>query len=176
MATEFHKFTGKAKWAKIYEPEEFRGSTNWKIDLYLDKKGLEARKKAGIQSKVYEDEEGSYVNFKRPKTKLIKGVLNEFSGPRIIDADGNDLVTYRKSEDGSSWERIGNPILIGNGSTVEVEVATYDTQMGKGQRLETIRIIDLIEYKSEGGSGFGNSIVKSAPTPGAAGVKTPWDE
>lgn len=170
MATEFHKFTGKAKWAKIYEPEEFRGSTNWKIDIYLDKKQLDVRKKAGIQSKVYEDEEGTYVTFKRPKTKLIKNVLNEFSGPKVIDAEGNTLVSYRKNTDGTNWERVGEPVLIGNGSTVEVEVAVYDTSMGKGQRLETVKVIDLIEYKSEGG----NSIVRSGPAP--EGVKTPWDD
>jgi hypothetical protein len=163
MATEFYKFEGKAKWAKIYEPEEFRGSVNWKIDQ------IARRKKAGLQSKVYEDEDGTYVCFKRPKTKLIKNVLNEFSGPKILDVDGNTLVSYHKSQDGSKWERVGNPVLIGNGSTVEVEVAVYDTQMGKGQRLESIRIIDLIEYKSDGG----NTIVVSGPS---EGIKTPWDE
>ena len=172
MATEIHKFTGKAKWAKVYDAEEFRGSTNWKIDVYLDKKGLDARSKAGIQSKVYEDEDGKYVSFKRPKTKLIKGVLNEFSGPKILDKDGNELVSYRKAADGLNWERVGNPVLIGNGSEVEVTIAVYDTQMGKGQRLESVRVIDLIEYKSDGG-GF-DTIVKSAPTTGTS--KTPWDE
>lgn len=172
MATDFVKFTGKANWAKIYEPEEFRGSTNWKIDLYLDKKQLEARKKAGIQSKVYEDENGSYVTFKRPHTKAIKGVMNEFSGPKVIGADGETLVSYHKNEAGNAWVREGTPVLIGNGSTVEVEVAVYDTQMGKGQRLESIRIIDLIEYKSDGGR---RTIVKGAEAP-ATGSKTPWDE
>lgn len=172
MATEFYKFTGKAKWAKIYEPEEFRGSTNWKIDVYLDKKQLDARKKAGIQSKVYEDEDGTYVTFKRPKTKLIKGVLNEFSGPKVFDKDGETLVSYHKNADGTNWERMGNPVLIGNGSTVEVEVAVYDTSMGKGQRLESIKVIDLIEYKSDGG---GNTIIKSGDAP-TTGVKTPWDD
>lgn len=170
MATNFYKFTGKAKWAKVYEPEEFRGAVNWKIDLYLDDKGLRERAAAGIQSKVYEDEEGSYVTFKRPKTKVIKGVLNEFSGPKIIDADGKVLVSYKKNDEGNAWERVGTPVLIGNGSTVEVEVAVYDTQMGKGQRLETVKIIDLIEYKPDTGS---NTIIKSdAPS---SPSKTPWD-
>ena len=170
MATEFYKFTGKCKWAKVYEPEEFRGATNWKIDLYQDKKNLDLRKKAGIQSKIYEDEEGQYVNFRRPKTKLIKGSLNEFHGPEILDKDGNKIVSYTKSEDGKSWVRVGTPVLIGNGSEVEVTVAVYDAgAMGKGQRLESVKIIDLIEYKSENNS---NSIIVSeAPK----SVKTPWD-
>jgi hypothetical protein len=169
MPTTYHKFTGKAKWAKIYDPEEFRGSTNWKIDVYLDKKELKARADAGIQSKVYEDEEGSYVNFKRPLTKVIKGVLNEFHPPKIYDKDGTVLVDYKKSKDGSAWERVGIPVLIGNGSTVEVDVAVYDTQMGKGQRLESIKIIDLIVYEGSGESS--NTIVRSTEV---QPTKTPW--
>lgn len=171
MATETFKFTGKAKWAKIYEPEEFRGAINWKIDLYQDAKNLKLRKEAGIQSKVYEDEEGKFVNFRRAKTKLIKGKLNEFHPPFVYDKDYNVLVSYVKNEDGTDWVRVGTPVLIGNGSEVEITVSVYDAgAMGKGQRLDSIRIIDLIEYKSEGSGG--NSIVRGE-TP--AGVKTPWD-
>lgn len=172
MPTTYHKFTGKANWAKVYEPEEFRGSVNWKIDVYLDDKQLKERTKIGLQSKVYDDENGKYVSFKRPKTKLIKGVLNEFHGPKIFNADGSSIVTYEKNEDGTDWVRVGTPVLIGNGSEVEVEIAVYDTQMGKGQRLESVRIIDLIEYKSDGSNS--NSIVRSE-TPAATGTtKTPW--
>lgn len=167
MPTTYHKFTGKAKWAKVYDPEEFRGSVNWKIDVYLDKEQLKKRLDAGIQSKVYEDEDGTYVTFKRPKTKLIKNKLNEFSGPKITDNDGV-VVEYKKSADGSTWDRVGTPVLIGNGSEVEVDVAVYDTAMGKGQRLESVKILDLITYNPENS----NSIVRGEETPA---VKTPWD-
>jgi hypothetical protein len=37
--------------------------------------------------------------------------------------------------------------LIGNGSKVKVSVAVYDTVKGKGQRLESIQVLDLIEYE-----------------------------
>lgn len=171
MATETYKFTGKSKWAKVYDPEEFRGASNWKINVYLDDAEIAKRKKAGIQSKTYSDEDGTYVTFKRPQTKLIKGVLNEFAPPKIFDAEGNCLVDYKKSADGTSFERVGKPVLIGNGSVVEATVTVYDTQMGKGQRLESIKIIDLIEY--EGGSGFDNSIVKTPATTGTPSI-TPW--
>lgn len=172
MATKYYKFTGKANWAKVYEPEEFRGAVNWKIDLYQDKKNLEQRKAAGIQSKIYEDENGQYVTFKRPKIKTIKGVVNEFHGPTIYSADGEPLVTYEKSEDGKEWVRVGTPVLIGNGSEVEVTVAVYDAgAMGKGQRLESVKIIDLVEYTPEGGGS--NSIVRGE-TPATGTSKTPW--
>lgn len=172
MASEIHKFTGKAAWAKVYDPEEFRGSVNWKINLYLDKDELAKRKKAGIQSKVYDDENGTYVTFKRPQTKLIKDSLNEFSPPKILNAEGETIVHYEKSEDGTQWVRVGKPVLIGNGSTVEVAVNVYDTKMGKGQRLESVRIIDLVEYESNDGPS--GAIVRAA-SPAAVGSKTPWE-
>lgn len=173
MASETIKFTGKAKWAKIYEPEEFRGATNWKINVYLDKDNLEKRKKAGIQSKVYDDEDGTYVTFKRPQTKLIKKVLNEFSPPKVYDENGNCIVDYKKSADGTKFERVGEPVLIGNGSEVEVSVIVYDTPMGKGQRLESIKILDLIEY--EGGGDFSGSIVRAdGSDPSKTASITPW--
>ena len=171
MATETYKFTGKSKWAKVYDPEEFRGASNWKINVYLDDAEIAKRKKAGIQSKTYSDEDGTYVTFKRPQTKLIKGVLNEFAPPKIYDAEGNCVVDYKKSADGTNFERVGKPVLIGNGSVVEATVTVYDTQMGKGQRLESIKIIDLIEY--EGGSGFSDSIVKTGTSPTTPSI-TPW--
>lgn len=169
--TERHKFTGKASWAKVYDADEFRGSKNWKINLYLDEDELAKRKAAGIQSKVYEDEEGKYVVFKRPETKVIKGTLRQFCGPDILDADGKTLVTYKKNSDGSAFERVGNPVLIGNGSTVEVEVSVYPTSMGNGQRLESIKIIDLIVYESDGTGDWDDSItVGGKPEE----IKKPW--
>jgi hypothetical protein len=172
--TEFYKFTGKASWAKVYEPEEFRGSTNWKINIYLDDAELEKRKKAGIQSKVYEDEEGTYVTFKRPQTKLIKGQQQIFAGPKIVDKDGKAIVEYKKNDAGNGFDRIGDPVLIGNGSVVEVTVAVYPTPMGNGQRLESVRIVDLIEYSPDGGnSDYADRIVVGAEAP-KDGVKAPW--
>ena len=170
--TERYKFTGKAAWAKVYEADEFRGSKNWKINVYLDDKELDKRKKAGIQSKVYEDEEGKYVVFKRPETKLIKGSVRVFCGPEITDKDGKTLVTYKKNSEGTAFERVGDPVLIGNGSTVEVEVSVYPTSMGNGQRLESVRIVDLIEYKSEGGTEWEDSITVGSSSPEE--IKKPW--
>lgn len=172
--TELYKFTGKAKWAKIYEPEEFRGSTNWKINIYLDDAEMAKRKKAGIQSKTYEDEDGTYVTFKRPQTKLIKGQQQIFSGPKVIDKDGKTLVEYKKNAAGNGFERVGEPVLIGNGSIVEASVSVYPTSMGNGQRLESVRIIDLIEYNPDNGGDFGDRIIVGGEKSADDGVKAPW--
>jgi hypothetical protein len=173
--TQTYKFTGKASWAKVYEADEFRGSRNFKIDVYLDETELKKRKDAGIQSKTYENEEGVYVQFKRPEVKLISGTKQIFAPPKILDKDGNVLVEYKKNDTNTGFDRIGEPVLIGNGSVVEVVVSVYDTSMGKGQRLESVRIIDLIEYSGDGNSDFGDRIVVGgSEEPKAEGVKAPW--
>jgi hypothetical protein len=179
MASKVWKFEGDAMWAKVYEPETFRNSTNWKIDLVVDKETLAEFKKSGIQKKVKEKEEGTVVSFTRPQTKEIKGVNNLFAPPKIYDKDGNILVDYKVNEAKDGFDRVGDPVLIGNGSRVELSVLVYDWGTkgagGIGQRLESIRIIDLIEYKSEGGGGSSIVIGDDKPTvAGEEGIKAPW--
>jgi hypothetical protein len=179
LASKVWKFEGDAMWAKVYEPETFRNATNWKIDLVVDKETLAEFKKSGIQKKVKEKEEGTVVSFTRPQTKEIKGVNNLFAPPKIYAADGTLLVDYKVNEAKDGFDRIGDPILIGNGSRIEVSVLVYDWGTkgagGIGQRLESIRIIDLIEYKSEGGSGGGSIAIAGGETKASEdGIKAPW--
>lgn len=169
--TETYKFTGKALWAKVYEADEFRGSSNWKIDLEVDAENLEKYKKAGIQGKVKSNENGPVLSFKRPTTKLIKGTQQIFSGPRIIDKDGKVIVEYKKNDAGTGFDRVGDPVLIGNGSVVECTVTVYPTDMGPGQRLESVKVLDLIEYAPTP-SEREDRIVVGAPN--LSDVKAPW--
>ena len=179
MASKIIKIRGKAMWAKVYEPETFRNATNWKIDLVVDKDNLKIFKDSGIQKKVKEKEEGTTVSFTRPQTKEIKGINNLFAPPKIYDKDGNILVDYKVNEAKDGFDRVGDPVLIGNGSDVELAVTVYDWGTkgagGVGQRLESIKIIDLIEYKSEGG-GTGSIALEGGAKPTAAdeGIKAPW--
>lgn len=170
--TEYYKFTGKSEWAKVYEADEFRGSRNFKINVYLDDDSVKLYKKSGIQSKLKENAEGTFASFKRPETKLIKGIQKLFSPPTIYDKDGNELVSYKKNADNTGFDRVGDRVLIGNGSTVEVTVSVYPTDMGPGQRLESIRIIDLIEYTDSGGPDRDDTITVGATN--QAPVKAPW--
>lgn len=170
--TETYKFIGKAFWAKVYEADEFRGTTNWKIDLEVDDENLKLYKESGIQGKVKSNDSGPVVSFKRPTTKLIKGVQQIFAGPKIMDKDGKVIVEYKKNDAGTGFDRVGDPVLIGNGSLVEVTVSVYPTSMGPGQRLESVRIIDLIEYTPTNDGNFNDRIVVGG-TPND-GVKAPW--
>lgn len=179
MASKTVKFRGKAMWAKVYEPETFRNSTNWKIDLVVDKENLDLFKQHKIQKKVKEVDGESVLAFTRPQTKEIKGVNNLFAPPKIYAADGSILVDYKVNEAKDGFDRVGDPILIGNGSEVELAVVVYDwgtkANGGVGQRLESIKIIDLIEYKSEGGSGGGSIAIEGKEAvAGEDGIKAPW--
>jgi hypothetical protein len=159
--TEVLRMTGKAYWCKVYEPDTAFGASNYKLDFVPDEESMAKFKASGIQKAVKEDEKGKYFQLVRPDFKLIKGAVINFTGPVIEDKEGKVIVDYINKDTGrrvysydakdkNSIVRRGTPILIGNGSTVEVKVAVYDTFKGKGHRLETVRVLDLIEYKRDG--------------------------
>lgn len=170
--TVYAKFTGPVKWAKVFEPDTAFGTTKWSIDQYLDAGELTKRKELGIQSKIKSDELGEYATYKRDTTKVFGGKVVEFHPPIIYNKDGSKAVWYELSEDGTSYVRKGDPILIGNGSVCEITVAVYETMKGKGQRLESVRIIDLIEYVREDRGDYVPGFIEKDSKPA---VKTPWD-
>lgn len=127
MATKYVKFVGPAKWAKVYKPDDKYNV--YSINLYLDAKTKESYIKSGIQGKIKEDEDGEFVSFRRPASKIIKGDLVNLGPPKVL------------SKDKSEFDEI-----IGNGSIVECDVSVYDTIKGKGHTLNAVRVIDHKEY------------------------------
>ena len=156
--TQYIAITGKIAWAKLYTPDEFRGSSKWMANLYpLNETEWKKFHEAGIQKKVKEDTEGKFFPVTRNTSKMIKGKLVHFAPPIIYDKDGKALVHYidqagktiRSYDDGSPRpQRVGDTILIGNGSLVEARLSVYPTAMGPGNRLESIKILDLIHYEA----------------------------
>lgn len=153
MASKNHKFRGYSGYAMLYKPDEFMEKEFWKISFYPETEAvLDKMKAKGVRLKVYEDDgeksgvAGKYVVIKRPVEKEFKTGLVEFNPPAVYDKDGKALVTYDKE----SGDRKGEPVLIGNGSLVEVTCSIYDAKpYGKGTRLESVKILDLIEYNPE---------------------------
>lgn len=155
--TKYYTFEGKVQWAKVYTPDEFRGAVRWGLDLYMDKDDEWKKfKESGIQKKVKENENGKGFNLTRSTTKVMKGKMVYFTPPQILDKDGKVLVRYvdEVGKDVRSYEdpnkvirRVGDPVMIGNGSLIQVNVSVYPTAMGPGNRLEAIKIIDLIHYE-----------------------------
>lgn len=153
MASNIIKFRGYCSYAMCYKPDEFMEKEFWKISFYPETEQVMDKIKAkGIRLKVYEDSgeksgvAGKYIVIKRPTSKEFKDGLVEFNPPAIYGKDGEALVTYDKE----TGARKGDPILIGNGSLVEVAVSVYDAPpYGKGTRWESVKILDLIEYNPE---------------------------
>lgn len=156
--TQYVTFTGKAYWAKLYKPDEFRGAVRWTLNLVMDDPA-EWKKfnDLGIQKKVNKNEEGEYFAVARPTTKMIAGKIVHFTPPLIYDKNGDILVGYYNDQGNllRSYDdpdrkvtKKGDNVLIGNGSKVEVTLCVYQTAMGVGNRLESVKILDLIEYKA----------------------------
>lgn len=123
MPSQYVKFTGKCEWAQLQKPDP--KYDNYKITVYLDGANLDKFKKTGLQLEPKTTEQGVCVTFRRPSKKLIKSELVEFGPPKLSGDEGK---------------------LVGNGSTVEVDVVVYDTIKGKGHRLEAVKVLNLVEY------------------------------
>lgn len=147
------KFRGRSAYAMVYKPDDFKGDRFWKISLYPDAETLQDMKDAGIQSRVKDDDgsksgvAGKYMTFRLDTEKEFAGSgLTKFHPPIIKDKKGDNIVSYIDNGDGT-FDRRGEPVLIGNGSDVEITLEVYPTKrFGNGSRLREVRIIDLIEY------------------------------
>lgn len=137
MSTQTYYFTGKCKWAHLAQPDEFRGQRKYKINIYLDKKGLRELNESGARLEVQEDAEGKYVRFSRPESKTIKEETVVLGAPWVCHGPEGEEVDFEKPE------------TIGNGSIVNCKVSVYDTQMGKGHTLEAVKVLELVEYTGE---------------------------
>ncbi len=143
--TEWHYFQGKAKWARLVSPDQKYAC--WSVVLYMDansdsyNKLLELKKADngvdGILNVIKKDEDGYFTTFKRPTQKLIKGKVQAFAPPIVMEADGTTPLLNA---------------LVGNGSdvTVKVEVYQYNKPTGgKGRaaRLVSVRVDNLIPFE-----------------------------
>lgn len=124
MATKQHYFTGKAKWAKVYKPDE--KYNNYAINLEMDAPSKKEFDATGIRVQPKKDESDgkTYYRFRRSE---------EDGAPLVVDNQGEPFSK-----------------LIGNGSDVTVRVESYDSKKyGKGHRLMAVRINDWVEFDAE---------------------------
>lgn len=163
--TKYVKFRGKSVYAMVYRPDEYNGQEFWKIGLAVTKEEAEKIKASGsqVRAKFSEnipniDDGTRFFTFRRQTEKEFRTGLTNFCPPTIYDKKGKNLVSYHQGreqvyqygEDDDRPERKGEPVIIGNGSDIEVTVAIYPAgSFGKGTRLESIKIIDLIEYNPD---------------------------
>lgn len=161
MASKWFKFRGKAKWCQIYIPDNNFGAVRWKMTFCPSDEVIKEIKASGLNKEIKADKDGDMsLQLTRDAVKKIKGEDVFFTPPSIYDKDGKALVEYYNretnkkvsqfpKEDKPLIEQRGKQIQIGNGSEVEVTVVVYDAGRLKGSRLESIKILDLIEYVKE---------------------------
>ncbi|QIG73050.1 hypothetical protein EVB99_059 [Rhizobium phage RHph_N3_19] len=163
MSTKWISVKGVVKWAKVYEPDVFSGASNWKVSFCpLDATEKKKITDSGMQLSYKMDESDGleYIRLRRPDKKLFKDEVTFFAPPEVSgkvtvqyqDENGDRIRQYKK---GDKVNRVGEPVEIGNGSTVIANICVYDTVKGKGHRLEGLTVLDLVEYKREEGNGEG---------------------
>lgn len=131
MANQIYYFRGVAKWAKVHEPD--KKFNVYTLDLYLDEPSWAAFKDSGLQLKVRDSEDGEYIKLRRDAERIIAGDVVQIGPP--------DVYLLKDGEK----EKITS--LIGNGSQVVCKVVVYDTDRGKGHRLEAMGVENLVEYE-----------------------------
>lgn len=147
MAKEIVYLQGKCKWARLVRPDTTYDQAGiWSIVLYPNPESLVKIKelkedkegRQGILNHLKMDEDGQYMAFKRSCQKMIKGKLQPFHPPIVLEADGKTP--------------IANPGAVGNGSdvTIKIEVYGYTTKggnKGTATRLESIKVDNLVEFE-----------------------------
>lgn len=162
MATRYETFTGKIAWANhLFNLDSRFGEEKWAVDLYISGEDLKKWKELGIQLKpIKEDyklfpEDGAEgFKVKRRKTQRINGSMQEFEAPEVVDADDKP------------WNQEKG--MIGNGTVAEITLQVYDTAMGVGNRLQKVKILELVPYE---GSTKVEGSTKTSVSPTA---KRPW--
>ena len=132
------KLTGEIEWTQnLFVPDEYRGSSAYKINLVLDKNGLEVFKASGLSNKLREHESGApWVSLRCPTERNFAGKIVHY-GPPVVTINGEP---YDVDKHG----------LIGNGSGAVVEMEVY--KFGKdraetGGRLRGVDVTELIVYE-----------------------------
>lgn len=142
--TQIVELFGTLEWAKVFEHNRDRASWNeekdgeYKITIIMDDENTEKLKSSGCAKAMHQVDGGTKVTLARPH----KGKFEWQGGaPSVANIKGQPW----------DFEMDG---YIGNGSTGLVRVAVYPAgNSGRtGSRLESVQVIDHVEFESEGGS------------------------
>lgn len=131
MSTKNIVLQGKAKWCKVYKPDE--KYKKYSIELYPDATSWKTLEASGYKPKVKEDEDGQKFITLRRAADAVDYNKQPLGPPTVVSADGSPTTD-----------------LIGNGSSVRVklQVYSYDNGFGKGvgSRLDGVQVLDLVKY------------------------------
>jgi hypothetical protein len=137
MATDHVYLSGKGKWIRVGAPNQYGDYT---CVLYPDAPSLvkiNKLKEEGIKNELKKDEDGYFMRFKSPQSKLIRGKVVGFAPPIVLEKDGKTLL---------------QGVVVGNGSDITIKIEVYDYQgvnkvPGKATRLKSIRVDNLVPFE-----------------------------
>jgi hypothetical protein len=132
MATEYILFTGKGKWVKTNQLNQYG---KWSLNLYMDSENVDRFKAMKVKNHLKKDEEGYYVQFSRNPDRKVGGKTIAMPPPIVLDKDN-----------------VPTLVAIGNGSdlTVKIERYGYKNPQTKAEeyacRIHAVRIDNLVPY------------------------------
>jgi len=159
MATKWYNIKGRLYWAQVYEPDDFMGAQRWKVSF--EPFSEEEKKKflaTGIEVGAKPNADGIELYTLRRDVRKVFPKDDEatyYTPPELTGAVNISYVnaatkqkvkTFKKS-DKIEIEMVGDKVSLGNGTVGIVNLSIFDTQKGKGHRLEGIKILDLVEYE-----------------------------
>jgi len=183
--TKYFKVPGIASWNHVYKPDDFMNQVNYTFALVVNESSQAIIEKYGLQGQFKDHDSGDKVyNFKRPAEKMILKKWVSFAPPVLYGPDGKVLCEYKyKGEvtqsvneliDYTEFEPTGEQPIIGHGSSVILDICVYSTMKGNGARLQSIKLVDLIEYVPEARDDEQQTPAVAEPKVNAEGVKAPW--
>lgn len=133
MSTQYLKFLGKCKWAKVYDYNmDKKYGDKYTICIYLSDAAIRRLKELGYKGSLNEDKDGVWTKFSRKKVQQFGSETSDMGPPEIV---------------GDEDQPFSEP--IGNGSLVEVTIDAYNTKSyGLGTRLRKVKIIEHVPYES----------------------------
>lgn len=133
MATQTLLLSGLVKWAKVFKENMDAKYGKYTLMFQPDKDSKALLKSSGSRVKAHEDEDGIWYKISRDHEKTFEksGETVTFGPPKVVAADNTTPFDQ----------------LIGNNSKVTLRVDVYDSQMGKGTRLQAVRVDELVPYE-----------------------------
>jgi hypothetical protein len=131
MANKTYYLRGIIDWAKVNKPDpKFDVYT---LDLTPDEDSFKLFEESGLQLKLREGKNGTFIKLRRAVSKKKNNELVQLGPPQVV----------LKNEDGTFSPFTGN---IGNGSIGVCKVRVYDTPKGPGHELVTVAVEKLEVY------------------------------
>lgn len=161
--TQYINLQGRAYWThRLFVPDDFNGDRKWSVSLYLEGSELEKFEGIGLslqpvgsgRSKTKPELPDPWKGFRftRPCEKDFGKGPEELEAPKVLDKDNKPFPEDKR---------------IGNGSLVEINISVYGDRI-KGHRLNSVKVLELVEYESP-------VRVEEAPkTVVSPKTKTPW--